>query len=317
MKTRIIQFLIPLCCVALFSSFVGRDPQWFERRMGELEKTMQIQNEEEKIKKLGGFLGIGLHGGMDVEQQQIFDKAQVTLLSIPGHAKYYQDKIESLKAQVLADAKISSDEEAKRQQAGNPVVYLADYDSYREKSILMLEMLPSSETVSVLGDYLDDPVGRDHKNLLGQLIPGGQDYNPALPNADYAAMAIRKLGIEHPPFQAPHSNPNEGIFDGEVDAWKDWWNEVKEGRRTYRFIGSNVQYGPDGPASKEVIQRVERDRKRVDERALRQKRSLSSSKSTTGITQISQPTSIVWLVAAIGLCAAAVWYFLRSRKTVP
>lgn len=261
MKVKIIQILIPVCCVALLCSFVGRDPQWFDRRMGELEKAVRIQNEEDKIAELGGFLGVGLQGGMDAEQQQIFDKAQSTLLSIPGHAKYYQNKIESLRAQMLAS--LNKHDEV--------VGHWATYDDFRKKAFGVLGLLPSSESVAVLGHFLNDPESRDGRYVTGELIPRS-DYQHYPPNCGAAYIAIANLGIENPPGGA---KPDRRMHDydlDQVDAWKDWWNEIKEGRRTYRFIGSSIEYGPDGPASKEVIQRVERDRKRDMERAAGRKK---------------------------------------------
>ncbi len=94
--------------------------------------------------------------------------------------------------------------------------------------------------------------------------------------AELVVSSIHALGIEHPPFRELRANPNGGIFGGEVDAWKDWWNEVKEGRRTYRFMGSSIEYGSDGPASKELIQLVKCDRKRDDERAAGHRKSSTS-----------------------------------------
>ena len=281
--------------------------------MNNLEKAMQIQNKEEKIKALGVFLGVAFHGGMDSEQQQIFDKAQATLLAIPGHAKSYQDRIESLRAEVLSNAKLSEDEIANMQQAGKQLVYLGDYNDFREDAFLVLGQLPSSETVAVLGHYLNDPEGRDHKNLLGRYVEA-VDYSPSLPNANAAAKAIRKLGIEHPPLKTPEGREWDFLREGEVDAWKDWWNEVKDGKRTYRFIGSSTEYGPDGPASKEVIERAGMYRKRDEERTTGKRTVNPVSESVAVIPQRSKPSSIAGIIVACTLVAGAIWYFLRGKR---
>ncbi|MEY3897595.1 MAG: hypothetical protein RLZZ214_3116 [Verrucomicrobiota bacterium] len=250
------------------------------------------------------------------ERDDVVSSIESTLLSIPGHAKYYQDKIEAMRAEVLVNSKKSEAEISKMQDEGIEFVDVWSYESLCVNAFRTLAHLPSPECVAVLGFYLNDPVGRDGKTLLGDnRSKPGDDFDPRPIHSEYAAMAIRKLGIEHPPFELYDDRGRGRVRDGEVDAWKDWWNEVKDGRRTYRFIGSSVEYGPDGPASKKVIQRVERDQKRDDERAVGHKKSSTTSVSETAMTQINKPFSIAWLVAAIGLCAAVVWYFLRGRKT--
>jgi len=250
------------------------------------------------------------------ERQENFQKAQSTLLSIPGHAKYYQEKIEAMRAEVLVNSKKSEAEISKMQDEGIEFVDVWSYESFSVNAFRTLAHLPSPECVAVLGFYLNDPVGRDGKTLPGANRSNpGDDFDPRPINSEYAAIAIRKLGIEHPPFKLYDDRGLGRVREGEVDAWKDWWNEVKEGRRTYRFIGSSVEYGPDGPASKEVVQRVERDRKRDGERAVGHKKSTSTPASEAAITQTNKPYSLTWLIAAVGLIGAAVWYFVSGRKT--
>lgn len=238
-----------------------------------------------------------------------------TLLSIPGHAKYYQDKIEAMRAEVLASARKSDEEIMKMQDEGLEVTNAWTYESYCVNAFRTLAHIPSSECVAVLGAYLNDPMGRDGKTLLGDNRSNpGDDFDPRPINSQGAAIAIRKLGIEHPPFKPYADGGLDRVRDGEVDAWKDWWNQVKDGKRTYRFIGSSIEYGPDGPATKEVIQHAERDRKRDGEREAGQRKSPIVPETAATVDVVTKPLSIAGILAACALTGAAIWYYLRGRR---
>ena len=245
--------------------------------------------------------------------QPVLNAAKSALVSIPGHAKYYQNKIESMRLEVLANSKKSDDEIVDAQSNGQEILFEADYLSYAENSIRTLRFLPSAETVAVLGHFLNDPEGEDGKTLLGN--PRGSDDSPPRDtNAEQAAKSMAKIGIENPPFQTSRPNPHNGIREGELKAWRDWWNEVRDGNRTYRFIGSKIEYGPDGPASAEAIQRSERNSKRDAEREAGHKKSSANSEGEPAITQISKPSYIAGIVTALVLCLVAVWSVWRRKK---
>lgn len=282
----------------------GRDPQWFQRRMSELDRTLLKNNESEKIESLGKFLGIARYGygSMDDEQRAIFDKAQSALLAIPGHATYYQDQIEKNRELAKKNESLPEEEKTRLRREGK-WVGAADYDTIRNDAFIVLGFLPSPQAVAVLGNFLEDPEGRDGINMLGYPMESS-DASVTPCNAGCATQAIRKLGIEKPPFREPHANPHNGIFDGEIDAWKDWWNEVKAGRRTYRFTGSSVEYGPDGPIRSE---RVEKGRKRTGER--------ENSGSSAGDSSVSSTARMVALIlGGVAVIASLVWYFRKAVR---
>ena len=256
-------------------------------------------------------MSIASHEGMDDEQKIVFQKAQTALLSIPGHAKYYQDKIDKMRDELLANAKKTQEELIKMQDAGQTVLDEPTYLSEVGLAIRTLKFMPSVETVSVLGFFLNDTVLRDGRTLLGnRLIPG--DYEPHRSNAHLATEVIRQLGIEQPPFRDSKGT----ITPDEIDAWKDWWNEVKAGKRTYRFIGSDIEYGPDGPANKQAIQRNDLNRKREDERATGHNQATPNSEVSHKDNLTNPSSSIAGIIAACLLVAGAIWYLLRARKTV-
>jgi hypothetical protein len=248
------------------------------------------------------------------ERQRNFEIAQAALLATPGHAQYYQGKIEAMRAEALSNAKKTDDELFEMQANDQEVVNEWSYSSYCGTTAFpILAQMPSPETVAVLGHFLNDPEGRDGKKITGRAVVRSTGASLTI-NAEGAAKAIRNLGIDHPPFKAPVGREREGLSEGEVDAWKDWWNEVKDGKRTYRFIGSNIEYGPNGPASKEAIGRAERNQKRDAERSAGHKKATSVTSPTPVITQISKPSSIAGILAACALVTAAFWYFLKGRN---
>jgi len=245
------------------------------------------------------------------ERQANFEKAQSTLLSIPGHAKYYQDKIEKMRAELLENSKKTREEIIQMHIDGKKVLDEPNYLSDSEVALRTLKFMPSAETVSVLGHFLNDPVGRDGKSLLGHPLSNpGDDFGPRLSHAEVATEMIRALGIEHPPFRDSKGT----ITPEEIDAWKDWWNEVKDGKRTYRFIGSKIEYGPDGPATKEVIQHAERDRKRDEEREAGHRKTSTAPETGSAVATVAKPFSLAGILAACALVGGAIWYCLRSRK---
>lgn len=314
---------IAICAITFFGTKLyaflpyedgGRDV--WEASMRQGFQKLNSKTVKEQIEYLSDLV-YSLNGTYrSVEIAAIRAEATDLLLSIPGHAKYYQDKIESMRTEVLANAKKSDDEIFEMQLKDQEVVYAGTYERYGAMiAFPTLGLMPSAEAVAVLGHFLDDPEGRNGKTLLeNNRSNPGDDFGPRPINSERAATAIRNLGIEHPPFKAPVGREREDLREGEVDAWKNWWDDVKEGRRTYRFIDSPIEYGPDGPASIEVIQRAQRNMKRDEERAAGHRKSPSVSEPASVITQIRKPSSIAAILAACALVAGVVWYFLRGRK---
>lgn len=321
MKKFVLILLFSCSLASIGKANLPESPEAYAAWEKKLLSAVETQNQappEVAIPKLGGWIA-QVSQGMNVEKgdRPVFHAAQKALLSIPGHAKYYQKEIESMRAEVLANARLSDEELMKMQLAGNQPIHLWEYDEFRDEAFRILSRLPSSESVAVLGHFLNDPEGRDHRDLLGHYIDGS-DASPTPPNADAAAMAIRNLGIEHPPFKTPEGPEQRYLREGEVDAWKDWWNEVKDGKRTYRFIGSPIEYGPDGPATPEQIQRIGRDQKREAERVSGIRRSPHSDPGATSeVSDTSKSSTIAAIVAALGAIIAALWNLLsrKSRRT--
>jgi len=191
---------------------------------------------------------------------------------------------------------------------------LREYEKVRKTGFPILGLEPRNQPVPVLGYFLNDPEGRDGKNILGESITSSDEV-PFPFNAAAAAIAIRRLGIEHPPFrERPGADTYEYSLE-EIDAWRDWWNEVKAGKRTYRYIGSSIEFGPYGPASKEQLQRVERNRQR--EAASNGPRSAASSAEVGEQPEPPGTKTSIAIGGAALVLLASIFYVLRAKKRSP
>ncbi len=169
----------------------------------------------------------------------IRQEATQLLIAIPGHAKKYQIALNS------AEKKLKENKD-----------YFDEYMKAQDR-LTVLAYMPSAESVAVLGELVNDPVGRDGKSILGGPLKDSDSWFPV--NASIAAQCLANIGIANGP------KTSTEIFQTDwesVDKWKDWWDEIKKGQRTYRFVGSSIEYGPDGPVPAKELQRRERERQR-------------------------------------------------------
>ena len=222
-----------------------------------------------------------------------YDQAQVTLLSIPGHADYFAKEIQISRAKAID-----------RQAREGGEIRWEDYDDVRSAAIHTLENLPSPEAVRVLGELLSDSEKTGPQISEGHLPDA---FGPP-PNASLAADAL-KLLIEKPPVPQDRNWQKKG----DIEAWQLWYEQIQSGNRTFRFKGDPKDYDLTGPASNDKLQRVERNLKRDDERTAGQKKSSTPVGTQTIAASAGRTYAIAGLVITLALVAAALWYFLRSR----
>jgi hypothetical protein len=291
--------------------------------MNDLDEALHNTNEVEKIPALGEFIGIGRYGpsSMDDEQRAIFDKARSALLAIPGHAKYYQDKIERTRAFTKHYYGLSKEEQRKIQEQfrdqQQDISKEINYDGVRGDAFDILGLLPSPETVAVLGHYLEDSEGRDGKDLLGDPIHTGSDAIPRPPNCGIAYFALGRLGIEQPPI--PPTDMEDRVLNQErVDVWKQWWSEIKAGKRTYRFKGSPIEYGADGPATPEQIEKARSTRERDEKRAAGHARRTDKEEGSENEPEANERSRPLFMLiaSAVAVLASIVWYLRRKKSAV-
>ena len=225
----------------------------------------------------------------------VAQKMRTALLAIPGHAEYFEKQIKDLQTKL---------ENAPKDEEWN---FRVDYDDVQINGFQTLEQLPSPESVRVLGNFLADKKGGIDFAETGPNPSVDQIMAQQKKNCNFAAMALFKL-IANPPME------DTGSFrPGVLEAWLDWHEEVKAGHRTFRFKDNPMEYDLNGPAPKEKLIRIERDRKRDEERATGHKKSASGLESSSAIAIAGKPLSIAAFPAACAMIGVLVWYFLRGR----
>jgi hypothetical protein len=167
------------------------------------------------------------YSGHSVDVERVFEEIQSTMLSQPGHARYFADEIKREQKDV-----------ANYPTVAGPRV---SYDRMRGMYFLTMRHLPSPETIAVLGEFLSDD-----KDQPGPLDPSkNYDYDLPPANSVYSAGAINNIGLRDPPM---NTGANAAHPDDLLAATRAWWEEVKSGQRTFSFKGQAVEYRfrPDG-----------------------------------------------------------------------
>ena len=210
-------------------------------------QTIPSENLGEYIHQLGSALSGSATSKEkpDSERGKIYFAIRTRLLSIPGHAEYYGDRINSSRAEM----ETIRDSSNPTGRLGGAIVSMIDEQSWGFQT---LENLPSVETVRVLGEFLSDDRG-------AELSKEFRDKTGQTPNSRPAVSAISKLGIANPP--TPPVRHNGDVTDG-MEAWRQWYSEVKSGRRTFRFIGDDTEYDLRGPSKRGAVTPGPRDGKR-------------------------------------------------------
>lgn len=161
---------MPIIWLAISINCFGDLPQdpteyaaWEANFLNAVEQQRSIPPES-SIPQLGNWVR-KLSGGTNREKgdRPVFHAAQHLLLSIPSHSQYYQNKLEALRADAFNVSKFSEDSFERRVNSA-----YNNYEEFRKKAFPTLGLLPSSETVAVLGHFLNDPEGRDNKDVLAR-----------------------------------------------------------------------------------------------------------------------------------------------------
>lgn len=190
--------------------------QTWERHLGEISTLSgagKIEFLSSGLLQLGEWMSFDGHNpAMD----RIYASLQIEFISIPGHARYFADKIEW---------------ERKSLQPG---VHPLDYDRHRQRSFETLAHLPSPETVKVLGNFLRDE--RDREVAVWSEA-GGEKHSSGgrSPNCNHAGRALGLIGLRNAPYP-------KGAYMEDIGKWGLWWEDIQSGKRTFSFLGQKVEY---------------------------------------------------------------------------
>jgi hypothetical protein len=226
---------------------------------------------------------------MDDKQRMVFERAQTALLAIPGHAEFYRDKI------------LQAQERVK-------TLGVSSKHEYRSELMYGFQTLPhlsSPEGVRVLGELLSN-----------DWVPPGNETAPQsgkfAPLSISSTVTLEKFPLLDKPFKDPITESN--VADANA-AWLFWYEQIKSGNRTFRFEGDPTEYDLNGPAPKQKIERVERERKRTEERKTAHKKGSGTASERPDLTTTPEPgKSIVPLVAGTLFVIIAVGYFFWRKR---
>lgn len=216
--------------------------------------------------------------GVDV----IYAKIQKEILSTPGHARYFVDDLEKLRA----EGKWTSTE---RHQ------YIVE----------TLRHLPSPETIQVLGQLLSDEQDAPPPAVEGQ------DWTSLPANCFLAVDALGGIGLRDAPVTKSFLYQDRAV----LDANRAWWEEVKSGKRTFSFKGQAVEYRfkPDGTWDTLAMSNPPDDGRgwphAGESRLERRPATAAAHMNQSDKTAKSRP----WLLAASALLlGAALWWLMRK-----
>jgi len=220
------------------------------------------------------------------ERWEVHYAAQKALVTIPGHAEYYEKRIKE------AQKKVESLDGWAQGKAKSELL------NEQRLAFEKLAFMPSPETVRVLGDFLSDPWGLRPNAKPGQNY--SDDAEGLSPNASRAVSALAKLPLE---VRSVQTAPDQTSYWNDIDVWKLWYEQVKAGTRTFRFKGDPQNYSLTGPVSEAL-------EPKGGERAAASKdvpvAPAEAEKKVTGLA--------VWPLAIAGvLLAAAVWSVMRRK----
>jgi len=117
-------------------------------------------------------------------------------------------------------------------------------------------------------------------------------------------MTLSKLPIANSPTEEIR---HSGQIDDGLKAWRQWYAEVKDGRRTFRFIGDPVDYDLRGPSKRGALgPQPDRMGKRPEPEA--------NGASPAVSQNVKEPGYLPYLVASGMLLAGLGYFLLRQRK---
>jgi hypothetical protein len=225
----------------------------------------------------------------------IYGKLQAELVSIPGHARYFADSIESERKKV----------EDVRFNLGPRI----DYDLNRRLAFETLAHLPSPETIKVLGDYLSDE--RDLHEMTPEETKGESCISGgSTGNSTYSTKALEQSALRDKPYR-------EGtVYDFKVAkaAWRTWWEEIKSGKRTFSFVDQKVEYRFKADGTWETIALVNppNDGPKPPKAESVDRKNPAESPEANGIS--AHNYSWAWIVGgAIYLLAIVIWLRVKRR----
>ena len=160
----------------------------------------------------------------------ITDEIRDSIIVYPNHASYYRDRIIAANQICIdLDKDVMSHPDGAGYAACDEII----------DCFIMLRLLPSPQTVQVLGEFLYcHDRERTHEERQ-KMVDGGIHIGAVASDkslAEHATTSLNRLGIKN----GPHAKDN--FLSIEQDIWPLWYEQVKAGNRSFSFEGQDVEY---------------------------------------------------------------------------
>jgi hypothetical protein len=210
------------------------------------------------------------------EAQELYLQAKKLLVSQPGHAFYYDKRIR----EHLQRAK-------KFEGTDRQFGFANAMMDHVSPDFRILSLLPSPETVRVLGELLSED---------WVILRNGERFNRSL--AGFAMSSLHRMPFVSKPVQGNYVSD-----ENDLETYRLWYAQIKAGNRTFRFEGDPNEYSLSGPVTTSPKPATTPPRPRD-----------SAYASSSGEPE-SNP-SAPWLALTLGgtLIGGALWYWLASRR---
>jgi hypothetical protein len=231
----------------------------------------------------------------------VFHAAQSALLSITGHAEYYRDRI--LKAE--------SDMEAEWNKDRFFSIKYAHFSNERTLVFGTLKHLPSPETVRVLGELLS-------YEWVPPNNATADDEHRQPPLSHFALRTMCSLPLIGKPTTLGGQYIDPADVEKDLPAWRNWYEQIKSGNRTFRFEGDPTEYDLNGPAPKVKLERIAMHQRMESDREARREGRAGSGKdadSAAADAPVSRkPATYAIIAAVLALLVSIVWHFRRAKS---
>lgn len=247
---------------------------WYDKWDNFLDQSDEF-TDHQKIVYYSRVLGVGKNRQMTEKQNEIYSRAQKLLVSIPGHAEFYDARIRS---------HLKSYREAKERNPSKMSGIKFANDTFFDFPIL--RHLPSPETVKVLGELL----------MESEVFEMDQHDTTSL-----AAMALQQL--HHLPLASKPVQSEHVFEDQDLETYQLWYSQIKAGNRTFRFEGDPNEYTLAGPV-----------RTLPDLTATHPKARDPVNSPPSAETEPDSSTQWLALTLGGTLIGGAIWYWFVSRR---
>ncbi len=285
MKVAHIFEMLVICCSLIDSNALGN--QWSEERIGIINSLPENPSRDE-IAMLTQIAGVKSHTQEGAEVVKLaFDR----LTSIPDFDREL--------AQYLRDQR------SKWKSGGGENAY----NSCRDDIFDSLGRIPHPGSVRLLGDFLPD---MEWTQDPIQHLMGDADYTITSPNGLLAACSLGELINESP----LHKKPGN-YLEQDVLPWRDWYQEVKTGRKAFSFKGKNIEYrfNSNGTWTSKVIGKSpNKDSRFPHDGVVREKKSTVAAADNLQANKTITPAPWPWIVGGV-LVSGILALLIRGFKS--